>query len=157
MTEPFRPSAPAEALEEEAEQRLIGTWHLSSYRLFDRQGGTTYPLGERPLGQIMYDATRNMSCHLQNSNPPDRPSHITDGIAYETHMAHERYASYYGSYEVETSRRLVHHHVVGALMPGWAGMTVTRSFAFVGPDNLTLSAEIGVGEQRAILEWRRIK
>lgn len=157
MTEPLRPSSATEGLEGRAEQRLIGTWHLTSYKLHDGEGGTICPLGERPLGQIMYDAAGNMSCHLQNPNPPARPIHITDGIVYETRMSHERYASYHGTYEVETARCLVHHHVVGALMPGWAGTTVTRSFAFEGSDNLTLSADTGLGEQRAVLEWRRSK
>lgn len=140
-----------------AEPRLIGTWHLVSYELHNDAGQTIYPLGEHPIGQIMYDKVGNMSGNVQNPHPPARPTNVTDGAAYEARMSYERYASYYGPYDVDTAQKLVHHHVIGSLMPGWAGTTLTRSYTFDGPDHLTLSAKTGTGDEEVILKWVRAK
>lgn len=150
-------SAPVAATSQRSEPRLIGTWYLVSYELRNGEGETLYPLGRHPQGQIMYDKTGNMSCHLLNPNPPARPTEATDGAAYEARMSYDRYSSYYGPYEIDRATRTVHHHVVGALMPGWAGTTVIRNYIFNGDDELTLSAKTGAGDQQAILKWRRAK
>lgn len=134
---------------------LIGTWYLTSYVLQNGAGEIFHPLGERAQGQIIYDAIGNMSCHLINPDPPARPTDAKDGVAYEARISYERYSSYYGGYDVDCTARAVHHHVVGALMPGWAGTTVTRSYVFESDDELTLSAPTGTGDQQAILKWRR--
>lgn len=138
-----------------AEQLLVGTWYLTSYALRNREGEIFNPLGLHPQGQIIYDAIGNMSCHLLNPDPPARPTDAKDGIAYEGRVSYERYSSYYGRYEIDCVARTVHHHVVGALMPGWAGTTVTRNYVFEGEDELTLSAVTGADGQQAILHWRR--
>lgn len=150
-------STPATATVRPSEPRLIGTWYLVSYELRNGDGQTIHPLGQHPQGQIMYDKVGNMSCHLLNPNPPARPIDATDGAVYEARMSYDRYSSYYGPYEVDRTTRTVHHHVVGALMPGWAGTTVIRNYVFDGDDELTLSARTGVGDQQAILKWRRAK
>jgi hypothetical protein len=140
-----------------SEPGLIGTWHLVSYDLRTGEQEMIYPLGLHPLGQIIYDDVGNMSCHLLNPSPPARPTDATDGVAYEARMSYERYLSYYGRYEVDCATQMVHHHVVGALLPGWAGTTVIRNYVFDGDDKLTLSAETGVGDQQAVLIWQRAK
>lgn len=150
-------SAPVTAAAQPSEPRLIGTWYLVSYELQNGDGGTIHPLGRHPQGQIMYDKAGNMSCHLLNPDPPARPTDASDGAAYEARMSYDRYSSYYGPYEVDRATRTVHHHVVGSLMPGWAGTTVIRNYVFDGDDALTLSAAIGAGGQQAVLKWRRAK
>lgn len=139
------------------ELALVGTWHLVSYALRDGASDVIYPLGKEAQGQIIYDVLGNMSCHLINPSPPERPRDVQDGTAYEACISYERYSSYYGPYEVDVVSRQVHHHVVGALMPGWVGTTVVRSYAFDGPDTVTLSAKTGFGEQQAILKWHRAR
>lgn len=147
-------SASLAATIESSQPGLIGTWYLVSFEIRNGERETFYPLGEHPQGQIIYDKVGNMSCHLLNPDPPTRPIDATDGVAYEARMSYERYASYYGRYEVDRATRTVYHHVVGALMPGWGGTTVTRGYVFDGDDKLTLSAETGVGNQQAILVWQ---
>lgn len=138
------------------EPRLVGTWHLLSYELRDGEKVTLCPLGQQAQGQIMYDKSGHMSCHLLNPDPPARPTDAMDGLVYEARMSYDRYSSYYGPYDVDDSTQTVHHHVVGALMPGWAGTTVIRNYVFESDDKLTLSARTGVGDQQAILKWRRV-
>lgn len=150
-------AAPVSATAQPAEPRLIGTWYLVSYELRNGDDAPIHPLGPHAQGQIIYDAAGNMSCHLLNPNPPARPTDAADGVAYEQRMSYDRYSSYYGPYEVDRASRAVHHHVVGSLMPGWAGTTVVRNYVFDGDDALTLSARTGVGDQQAILKWQRVK
>jgi hypothetical protein len=140
-----------------SEPRLIGTWHLVSFEMQNSTSEPSHPLGQHPQGQIIYDDVGNMSCHLLNPDPPTRPTDATDGADYEARISYTRYASYYGPYEVDVVTRTVHHHVVGALMPGWAGTTVDRDYAFDGDDELTLSAKIEAVDQLAVLKWRRAK
>ncbi|SNS35434.1 Lipocalin-like domain-containing protein [Sphingomonas laterariae] len=153
------PGGPAMANEAAATAlpRLIGTWQLVSYELHDGKGGVIHPMGAKAQGQIIYDAAGNMSCHLLNPNPPARPSTVADGATYEARVSYDRYSSYYGPYDVDTGRHEVSHHVLGATMPGWAGTTVVRNYAFEGDGDLTLSADIGTGGQRAVLKWRRAR
>lgn len=134
---------------------LVGTWHLVSYELRGGHGEIVRPMGREAQGQIVYDRAGNMSCHLFNPDPPPRPTDMTDGAAYEARIAYDRFSSYFGSYEIDTDRREIRHHVTGASMPNWAGTTVVRSYAFDGADILTLSASTGAGDQRAVLTWRR--
>lgn len=150
-------SAPASAKAAPAEPRIAGTWRLVSYELRNGADDVIYPLGKDAQGQIMYDDVGNMSCNLINPHPPERPGDAKDGVAYETRISFERYTSYFGRYDVDVANRQVHHHVVGSLMPGWNGTTVTRDYIFDGPDALTLSARTGVGDQQAVLKWRRDK
>lgn len=149
-------SAPGAATRQPSEPRLIGTWRLVSYELRNGEEEPLYPMGQHAQGQIIYDKVGNMSCHLLNPNPPVRPADATDGVAYEARMSYDRYSSYYGPYEVDNRAQTVHHHVVGALMPGWAGTTVIRNYVFEGDDMLTLSARTDAGNQQAILKWRRV-
>lgn len=136
---------------------VIGTWLLVSYELRNGESGVVYPLGRDAQGQIIYDNAGNMSCHLINPHPPARPDDARDGVTYEARMSYERYSSYFGRYDIDAVSRKIHHHVVGALMPGWAGTTVVRSYAFDGPDSLTLSAMTGSGDQQAVLKWQRAR
>ncbi|WOK37955.1 lipocalin-like domain-containing protein [Sphingomonas sp. C3-2] len=138
------------------ETRLVGTWHLLSYALEDGDGTLLHPLSERPVGQIIYDGVGNMSAHLLNPDPPARPE-VGDGASYEARISYDRYTSYFGPYDVDTEAHTVSHHLVGALMPGWAGTTVVRQYAFEGDDVLILSADTGRAGQRAVLRWQRAK
>lgn len=136
---------------------LVGTWHLVSYELVDDSGKVIQPMGPAARGQIMYDAAGNMSCHLVNPTPPDRPTGISDGAVYEARVSYDRYSSYYGTYEIDTAKREVRHHVIGASMPNWADTIVVRDYVFDSDDELTLSAitSTGASNVRAILKWRR--
>jgi hypothetical protein len=139
------------------EPRLIGTWHLVAFEMQGGERGTSHPLSQHPQGQIIYDDIGNMSCHLLNPDPPAPPADLTSGPEYDAHTSYTRYASYYGTFDVDVATRTVHHHVLGALMSGWAGTTVDRNYIFDGDDELTLSARVEEIDQLAVLRWRRAK
>jgi len=134
---------------------LLGTWHLNRLELRHGDGTVTHPMSENPVGQLVYDDAGNMSAHLVNPNPPERPSGIADGEAYEARISYDRYTSYFGGYSVDTDRNTVSHALIASLMPGWGGTTVVRNYRFEDPDTLILSAETGNDGQMAVLRWSR--
>lgn len=138
-----------------AEPRLVGTWHLMSYEVRGPNGDVITPMGGNPQGQLIYDAAGNMSAHLMNPTPPERPRNAEDGAAYEARISYDRYTSYFGRYSVDTDRSTVTHHLTGALMPGWAGTPLVRRYRLDSEDKLTISAEAGPNGESAVLMWTR--
>lgn len=140
-----------------AEPRLRGSWSLASYTLHRQGAEPVHPMGAHPAGLLIYDDAGNMSAHLMSLDPPERPADARDGAAYEARISYDRYTSYFGRYSVDVASATVAHDLVGALMPGWDGSRVVRSYRFEGDDRLILSARTGrAGQERAVLIWRRL-
>lgn len=133
--------------------RLIGTWKLESYRLTGEE--ELYPLGHAPQGIIFYDAAGNMACNLANPDPAGADGVTATGLdAFRARVAWGCFSGYFGRWEIDENARLVHHHVEAALMPQWAGTTVTRRYRFDGGNALELSARPRP-EMEAVLRWVR--
>jgi hypothetical protein len=107
--------------------RLVGGWRLTGYEE-TADGKTDLPLGEDPLGAILYTPDGYMSAQLAGPGPyeaDDRPD------AY--------YIAYSGPYEVDEASQTVAHHVQVSVIPSWLGTTQIRQVRFHGPDRLALS------------------
>jgi Lipocalin-like domain len=55
-------------------QNFVGTWKLMSWRNVDSAGQTSYPLGEHPIGILMYGADGQMCGQMMR---PDRPRFVS--------------------------------------------------------------------------------
>jgi hypothetical protein len=130
--------------------QLIGAWELVSYveePLIKSQ--PNYPMGERPMGIIMYTPDGYMSAQLTRSHP----SHfISDDWFKATPEEYARAASTYfayaGPFRVDEEKNIVTHIVLVSLFPNWIGQKQQRVARIEG-DNLHLStaAPIQVGGQ----------
>lgn len=139
---------------EDDRERFVGTWALRQYRL-EKDGHAEEPLGPKPVGIIIYDAAGNMSCQLANPDAPDLPPGDEDSDGWRSKISYTSFSSYFGRWTIEPGHRVVHHHVTGALMPGWVDTVVSRDYRFDGADRLTLSAGMADG-LLAILRWERV-
>ncbi|MBN1248879.1 MAG: lipocalin-like domain-containing protein [Anaerolineae bacterium] len=138
------------------DQRFIGSWRLLSCELRSADGDVTYPMGEAPIGTIMYNADGQMSVAFMRANrAPFAANDILGGSQAEKAAAAESYISYAGRFDVGAGE--VRHHIEVSLFPNWVGQTQVRRYRFEG-DRLYLSTPpllLQGKEQEAYLIWER--
>ncbi len=126
--------------------RLVGGWRLTGYEV-TTGGKTDHPLGEDPLGTILYTPDGYMSAQLAGPGPyedDDQPD------AY--------YIAYSGPYDVDETNEVVAHHVQVSVIPSWLGTTQLRHARFDGPDQLALSTSERRGNEvtsTTTISWTR--
>jgi Lipocalin-like domain len=110
-------------------EQLAGCWRLVGYEVTAGEGTTDRPLGDNPLGTILYTPDGYMSAQLARPGPyagDDEP----DGY----------YIAYSGPYDVDEQARTVTHHVVVSVIPSWLGTAQVRQVLFREPGTLVLTA-----------------
>jgi lipocalin-like protein len=114
-----------------AESRFVGTWRLESLSLTEEDGTISYPMGEDPVGYIIYSGDGFMSVGFMRvgragfaSGDSGQATDEEKIAAAESHMA------YCGRYEVLEDR--VVHHIEVSSFPNWAGTSQERFFCFEG-------------------------
>jgi Lipocalin-like domain len=139
--------------------RFAGTWRLLSCETRDSNGVVKFPFGNRPAGQLMYDASGDMSAQLMKENrarlATRDPVRATDA---ELRDAFDGYIAYFGSYSVDEVKQAITHHVRGASFPNWVGVDLVRSYAFDESGRLILSTppiEMGGESVEYVLVWER--
>jgi hypothetical protein len=150
MTDPSR----------EIASRFVGAWRLLSCETRNANGHVQYPFGERPAGQLVYDASGNMSAQLMREHRPrfasKDPARGTDD---EVREAFGGYIGYYGTFAVDERQRAVTHYVHGASFPNWIGAALIRVYDFDEGGRMRLSTpQIVVGGESVeyVLVWESI-
>ena len=116
-----------------ASDRFVGTWRLLECYGKWSDGRISYPYGDKPEGQLIYDGHGNFSGQIAGSGRPAfETGNLLKGTPEEIKTAFEGYIAYYGTYEVDESKDQVTHHVQSALFPNWIGDIQTRNFEFEG-------------------------
>jgi hypothetical protein len=110
---------------------VIGTWDLVSVSTRWANGRITEPWGRRPIGRISYGGDGRMSALLM-----DARRNQANGRAVPADMLASA-ASYYGTYSIDTVRRVISHKVVASLRATEAG-TLERGYVVQG-DTLMLT------------------
>jgi hypothetical protein len=109
-------------------ERLVGCWRLVGYVTTGEGGETDHPLGNNPLGTILYTPDGYMSVQLARPGPFEDDQE-PDGY----------YVAYSGAYEVDEQTRTVFHQVQVSVIPSWQGTTLIRRVQFREPGILVLS------------------
>ena len=131
-------------------KRLVGSWELVTYEIFNADG-TKRP-GAYDRGQISYDASGRMSAHLMHSsNKADQPPQTDDIRA----AAYRRYLGYWGPFVVDAAAGYVTHIVEGSSNPSWVGSRQVRYYELSADGSqLTLSLRDGARTTQALV-WKR--
>ena len=113
---------------------FIGTWTLrDAFALTDDGKRVASPLGEKVLGQIMYDDAGHMSAQLMSADRPLFSSRSADATPdAEFKQAFLTYTSYWGTYRIDETAKTVTHTVTGANAPSWPGSEQVRYFDLDG-------------------------
>jgi hypothetical protein len=121
-------------------QFLVGAWSLVECAEILPDGSKRLPLGERPLGQVVYSADGHMAAQLVRAGRPAFPSDdylsAPDDVAAE---AFRQYFGYFGRYTVDLAAGTVTHLIEGAWLPNLENTTQVRTFRVDG-DRLVLEA-----------------
>ena len=139
--------------------KFVGVWKLVSFEQRTTAGEVTYPMGQKPVGRLTYDASGHMSAQLML---PDRPKFQAPskvgGSVEQKRAAFDGYVAYYGTYTVDEAHRTVIHHVEASLYPNWVGTEQRRFFEF-SEGKLILRAANGSGGPgtEGRLVWERVK
>ena len=110
---------------------IIGTWDLVAVSTRWANGKITEPWGRRPIGRMTYGSDGRMSALLM-----DARRNQANGRAVPADMLASA-ASYYGTYSIDTVRKVITHKVVASLRATEAG-TLERAYVVQG-DTLMLS------------------
>lgn len=118
--------------------RFIGTWRLISFERKSEDGQVSYPLGQDPVGYLVYSTDGYISGALMTANRPKWAvgTDMTTGTPEEKIASAETFFSYCGPYEVHENK--VIHHVKACLIPNWLDTKQERFFEFE-ENRLTLS------------------
>jgi Lipocalin-like domain len=111
-------------------QRLVGCWRLLKYEVTAVDGGRIErPLGDNPLGTILYTPDGYMSAQLTRPGP------------YEDDQGPDAYyIAYSGPYDVDEQAGTVTHQVEVSVIPSWLGTKQVRQVQLREPGALVLSA-----------------
>ncbi|WP_281689140.1 lipocalin-like domain-containing protein [Pseudonocardia thermophila] len=143
-------------------EALVGAWRLVDWTVHRGDGSTAKPLGDHPVGLLVYTAEGRMSGQMMRTGRPrlrrDRATAAdTAGTPEEIVPAFNGYVAYFGTYTVDAATSTVHHHVEAALIPNWEGAELVRTARLDGDDLIlrTPAVEAGGRTQTGTLTWRR--
>jgi hypothetical protein len=139
--------------------QLIGAWKLVSFVEKPLNGSPpNYPMGEKPMGIIMYTPDGYVSAQLMRANPGHFASDWFKATSEEHARVASTYFAYAGPFEVDEESKTVTHFVLVSLFPNWIGQKQRRITRIEG-DALHLSTaspiQSGGRPVNAYLEWRR--
>lgn len=134
---------------------IVGAWRLADYFLEGEPAGGERPLGDQPLGRLIYSPDGYMAVEYM---PGDRPRLATENwrcATDEERLAAARgYGAYSGRYEWLGDR--IVHYVEASVYPNWIGATLVRLAALDGR-RLTLRAIRTPGRPPTpVLIWDRL-
>ena len=109
-------------------QQLVGTWRLVSCVARDIDSGEeSHPMGEHPLGLIMYAPDGFMSAQLSTANrPPFQGNDPQNGTPDEYTEAARGYLAYSGPFHVDERTQLLTQEMQVSLIPNWLGKRQVR-------------------------------
>ena len=142
-------------------EKFTGAWKLISTDYQSEEGEVAYPFGRETVGQLMYDGKQNMAVQIINAKRPYFAANDwLKGTPEEIKAAFEGYRCYYGTYEVDESKKIITHYVQGSSYPNWmkGGVKHVRYYEFSG-NRLTLrTVPILMGGKKVIgrLVWERL-
>jgi Lipocalin-like domain len=121
----------------DARNRFIGVWTLESFTEKSDRDEESSPLGEKPLGFLIYTAGGFVSAQLMRAK-----RELLRSDPWETGNSNgvdltKDYIAYCGEYEIDEERAEVIHLPMVALLPGLLHRKQHRHFTFQ-EDTLTL-------------------
>ncbi len=133
---------------------FVGTWTLVKCVATEAGGNITYPYGEKPTGQILYDAKGNMMVEIINMDAKKFSSpNPFQGTPDEIVPAYNGLMAYYGTYKIVADSNLVIHSIKACSFPNWIGQIQKRRYEF--SNNLLILRTPPISSIQYELTWER--
>ena len=99
---------------------FVGIWTLVKCVAKQPDGKITYPFGENPVGQLLYDGKGNMMGQVMKPGIKNFASeNPLEGTPEEIITAYRGSLAYYGTYKIVSDSNLIIHHVKACSFPNW--------------------------------------
>jgi hypothetical protein len=140
--------------------QILGAWKLVSFVEKPTDGSApNHPMGEKPIGIIMYTADGYMSAQLMRSERAAFASGDWSKATLEEYAgAASTYFAYAGPFHIDEERKTITHSVSMSIFPNWIGGEQHRTIRIEG-DILHLSTaspiQLGGRSVNAQLQWKR--
>jgi hypothetical protein len=129
---------------------FIGTWRLVSI-----DSGEPRIFGDSPVGVLMYDAAGHIAVQImRNPRPEFAGSTVSYPAPKDVQLAYKGYYAYYGTYTIDSEKKVITHHLQGSLRPGDVGKDFARAYVF-GDKTLSLRPVNEVQSSDVVLNWER--
>jgi hypothetical protein len=141
-----------------ADDPVVGRWRLVSYVARAEDGSVAYPLGQNPVGSLIYTAGRWMSAQLAAT---DRSRLAADdlqgGSEWDRAAAYDSYFAYCGTYAISGNN--IVHNVEMCLLPNWVGTDQVRYFEVHGDELLLRTPPVEISGTTVVndLRWARVE
>lgn len=117
--------------------QFLGNWKLvSNYKM--EKGTITYPYGPNAVGYITYGSDDLMSVQMM-------------GDGSNASAPNNDYFAYYGNYQIDCGKKVIHHYLIGSLNRNDVGQDRIRAFRFDG-NKLYLYPE---EDNSRVIVWQR--
>jgi hypothetical protein len=129
-------------------------WTLLKCVSYQTDGTVTFPYGEHPVGQLLYDRKGNMMVEIMKPGIKKFvQSNLLQGVPDEVLPAYYGFIGYYGSYKVLSDSNFVIHHIKACSFPNWVDEDQKRYYEFRN-DHLILKTSL-IGSARYELTWQK--
>src|SRR5215471_1595280 len=126
---------------------FVGTWTLQKCVAIQSDGNVNYPYGEKPVGQLSYDAKGNMMVEIMKPGIKKFAAvNLLQGTPEEILLAYHGFIAYYGTYKVVPDSNLVVHHIKACSFPNWVDQDQERYYELKS-DQLILRTSL-IGSER---------
>lgn len=138
---------------------LVGTWTLVSWVRNHSDGKTEYPLGEKPVGLLVYTLDNQMIVQmLARERPQIDSGDPLGGTTDERATAYSSCLAYFGTYKIVGASE-VKHFIESSLYPNWSGEASVRNVE-IQDNHLILSTNPTTGSDDGVsvvnkMSWLR--
>ena len=137
-------------------EQLIGTWTVVSWEQKKADGTRLELYGAHPVGIAFFDAGgRYIITVMQSDRARYASNTLRQGTAEENKETADGTITYFGTYSLSETDRVMAIHVDGSSFPNWNGADLKRIVAITG-DQLILTVPIPGGESVDVV-WKRAK
>jgi hypothetical protein len=138
-------------------EQLAGAWTLVSWEQINADGSKLQQFGENPKGLAFFDSTGHYMISVMRS---DRTRYKLENFGQIAQISAEEARAtalgtitYFGTYAVDESCKVIPIHIEASSFPNWNGADQERFFE-LAQDRLILTVRLPRGGQVDVL-WRR--
>src|SRR4051794_39720230 len=136
-------------------EQLLGTWTLVSHEAISRDGSKSFLYGANPQGIAIFNAGGHFIITVMRSGRAKYAvAFPSQGTTEENKATAEGTMTYFGTYSIKETDRVMAIHIEASSFPNWSGTDQVREFAISG-DQLILTAHALATGGRADVTWKR--